>query len=105
VLCVEFVEPGIEASHPLTAIELGGDGTLGESRDVQPGAPRPLVEVVGEADVPTGHTQRIHIRAGSSPYRSAGTITSRAWDRLSQGRPSDANEDHERTPEVERSAG
>jgi hypothetical protein len=63
VLSVEFVEPGIEASHSLPAIQLGDDRTLGESRHVQPGTPRLLVQVVRETDVSAGHTQRIHTRS------------------------------------------
>lgn len=60
MLSVEFVEPGIKASHPLQTIELSGNGPLGESGDVQPGAPSLLVEVVRETDVPAGHTHKIH---------------------------------------------
>lgn len=62
MLGIEFVEPGIEPCHPFPAIQLGGDRPLGKRGDVQPGAPRLLVQVVREADVASGHTQNIHTR-------------------------------------------
>ena len=57
---IELIEPGVELRHPRLAVELLGDSALGERRDVQPGAPRLVIKVVRKADVPTGHTHRLH---------------------------------------------
>jgi hypothetical protein len=57
---VQLVEPSIQGCHPLSAVELGGDGTLCERRDVELGASGLFVELVRKADVPASHTQRIH---------------------------------------------
>ena len=90
MLDIELIEPDVEARHPLLAIELVGDGTLRKSRDVQPRSARLLVEVVGQADVPPGHTQRIHTHprvpatasAGSTPSLPAGRSGVRLSSRL-----------------------
>jgi hypothetical protein len=57
---VELVEPGVERSHPLTTVEFVGHGALCQGGDVQLGATGLVVEIVGKADVPACHTQRIH---------------------------------------------
>lgn len=58
---VEVVEPRVERRHALTSVELVSHSALRERRHVQPRGAGLFVEVVGEADVPAGHTQRIHI--------------------------------------------
>jgi len=50
-------------AHPPLAVELLDHGALCERRDVQPSAACRVIEVIGEADVPASHTQRIHIDA------------------------------------------
>jgi len=55
VECIELVEPRVELRHALAAFQFVSDGALCECRHVQPRAPRELVEIVGETDVPPGH--------------------------------------------------